>query len=71
MGVTVEYGPNDEVLNLNGKTVADAVAAARLHWILPETVSVRLNGSDTSDLTTRLFDGDYVEIIKPSGDKGC
>lgn len=68
--VTVEYGVNSTAMAVVGKTIAQVIEIARKVWVLPENLEAELNEDPTSDFSTVLEDGDELQLIKPSGDKG-
>lgn len=67
--VEVTFGVNQMSLSLDGKTVGEIVGSVKGILGLGGDEAVRLNGEDASAGTV-VEDGDELEFVKASGEKG-
>ncbi len=60
-----------ELAELNGKTINEAVRShGQLLNIPKDNCSILVNGNEVTDKDTVINDGDEVEFVKESGEKG-
>jgi ribosomal 50S subunit-recycling heat shock protein len=67
--VDVTFGVNQMSLSLEGKTVKEVVVAVKGILGLGGDEAVKLNGTDAK-ADTKVEDGDEIEFVKASGEKG-
>lgn len=67
--IDVVCGANSQQVDLEGKTVAEAKEALKEVLNIPDDAQAILSG-DNVDNTYILRQGDKLEFIKRSGDKG-
>ena len=69
-GVLVTYGPNQETLELEGLTVAQAFELLRQPFHMAPEASVLVNGRPGAP-NQQLARGDALEFVRLSGEKGA
>lgn len=71
MSVTLNYGVNSiETSTFSGKSVCDAAKFALEFLGAPKDATIKVNGQEVYDASILLEDGDVVEFVKVSGEKG-
>jgi hypothetical protein len=68
--VTVIVGANEMKLNIMGKTIAQVREDVKALLGLTGTETVKLNGELLVN-AIELEEGDELEFVKASGEKGC
>ena len=72
MSVTLNYGVNSiETSTFSGKSVCDAAKFALEFLGAPKEATIKVNGQEVYDASILLEDGDVVEFVKVSGEKGA
>jgi len=68
-GVTVYCGANTQCLDLKGKTIEEAITILAEVMNIPEGAQIVVDGENMKRDYV-LHDGNRLEFIKPSGQKG-
>lgn len=69
--ITLNYGVNEITTNsFAGKSVCDVAKFALEFLGAPKEATIKVNGQEVYDASILLEDGDAVEFVKVSGEKG-
>lgn len=69
--ITLNYGVNEITTNsFDGKSVSNAAKFALEFLGAPNDATIKVNGEEVFDKSLILDDGDTVEFVKVSGEKG-